>query len=52
MSATKKARVDNVQAFIDVANSEYEHVHVKFEEQFWGTKMVLKQVPYVHYDRS
>lgn len=32
----------SLQAFIDEVNSEYEKVHFEFEEQFWGTKMALK----------
>lgn len=29
------------QQFVDKFNSEYETKHLKFEEQFWGTKMNL-----------
>ena len=41
-SRSKKPRLD-VQGFIDQANAEYETVHKAFEDQFWGTKMGLKQ---------
>lgn len=32
------------QQFLDAANGEYERVHLAFEEQFWGTKMNLKDL--------
>eukprot|EP00931_Biecheleriopsis_adriatica_P004309 TRINITY_DN106001_c0_g1_i1.p1 TRINITY_DN106001_c0_g1~~TRINITY_DN106001_c0_g1_i1.p1 ORF type:complete len:701 (+),score=160.91 TRINITY_DN106001_c0_g1_i1:23-2104(+) len=32
-----------LQAFIDDVNEEYEQVHSRFEEQFWGTKMALRE---------
>jgi len=32
-----------VQEFIDSVNAGYEAVHRDFEEQFWGTKMALKE---------
>lgn len=31
-----------LQRFIDDVNTGYERVHLAFEEQFWGTKMALK----------
>jgi hypothetical protein len=31
--------------FIDRVNAEYETVHLSYEEQFWGTKMALKEPP-------
>ena len=39
---SKKAKVGEIQSFIDAVNLEYEKVHVSYEEQFWGTKMGLK----------
>ena len=38
----KKAKMGEIQSFIDEVNVEYEKVHVQFEEQFWGTKMGLQ----------
>eukprot|EP00429_Kryptoperidinium_foliaceum_P073990 CAMPEP_0176223456 /NCGR_PEP_ID=MMETSP0121_2-20121125/20752_1 /TAXON_ID=160619 /ORGANISM="Kryptoperidinium foliaceum, Strain CCMP 1326" /LENGTH=638 /DNA_ID=CAMNT_0017562687 /DNA_START=71 /DNA_END=1987 /DNA_ORIENTATION=- len=35
--------VAEAQQFLDAANGEYERVHLAFEEQFWGTKMNLKE---------
>lgn len=32
---------DDLQAFINETNAEYERVHKAFEDQFWGTKMAL-----------
>jgi hypothetical protein len=29
------------QAFVDNFNESYEAKHLAFEQQFWGTKMVL-----------
>ena len=41
--SNKKLKLGDVQAFIDETNAEYEKVHVEYEEQFWGTKMGLKE---------
>jgi len=32
-----------LQEFIDSINTEYDAVHRNFEDQFWGTKMALKE---------
>ena len=45
----KKARLGgetdaDLQQFLDATNEGYERVHLDFEEQFWGTKMALKEV--------
>ena len=49
-TTTKKQKLDattqEIQKFIDETNAEYERVHVLFEEQFWGTKMALKEGNY------
>ena len=42
----KKAKMGEIQSFIDEVNVEYEKVHVQFEEQFWGTKMALASEKY------
>jgi hypothetical protein len=38
-SPSKKAKThdDELQTFIDESNTEYERVHLAFENQFWGT---------------
>eukprot|EP00035_Acanthoeca_spectabilis_P002188 m.85739 g.85739 ORF g.85739 m.85739 type:complete len:321 (+) comp11413_c0_seq2:76-1038(+) len=45
-NAAKRTKLDvddpTVAAFIDRVNTEYETVHLAFEEQFWGTKMALQ----------
>ena len=33
----------SAQEFIDKCNADYEKVHKEFEDQFWGTKMALKE---------
>merc|ERR1719359_577482 len=44
MKASKAAKADSeLQSFIDETNLEYERVHKVFEDQFWGTKMALKE---------
>jgi hypothetical protein len=41
--------VEQAKAFVDEFNADYESKHLKFEEQFWGTKMVLSSTPEVTY---
>ena len=36
-------RPSDAAAFIARVNRDYERVHVAFENQFWGTKMALKE---------
>jgi len=35
-----------LQTFINAVNDGYERVHVDFEDQFWGTKMALKDTKF------
>lgn len=40
--ACRASESASLQAFIDKTNTAYEKVHCEFEDQFWGTKMGLK----------
>merc|ERR1740130_676781 len=46
ISRAKMTSCSNAGAFINDVNTQYEKLHLSFEEQFWGTKMALKGEQY------